>query len=112
MQRPLVHWWLALHDRPFARPEPQQRHGLVAALVEGGAEVIERRQAARWTPREVLEAWRRHQPLSSVALDPDARHSLLSGLESWVEAHLGGLDVPFGSEPTYTLEGVRLHDAT
>jgi ubiquinone/menaquinone biosynthesis C-methylase UbiE len=100
----------------LTRTEPRQRHGLVAALVERGAEAIERHEAAgwtaRWTPREVLEAWRRRQPLSGVALDPDARHSLLSGLERWVEAHLGGLDVPFGSEPTYTLEGVRLHDAT
>lgn len=90
---------------------PRPRHGFVAALVAAGAEPLERRVVARWTerwtPGELLAAWNRRQPLSGVVLESEARQSLLSGLGDWAREHLGGLDVPFRSEPTYTLEGAR-----
>ncbi len=91
---------------------PRSRRGLVPVLLERGAEPLARRAVARWTdrwtPREVLEAWRQRQPLSGVVLQPAARASLLSALERWVGENLEGLDVPFESEPTYTLEGARV----
>lgn len=95
---------------PDARP--RRRRGLVAALVERGAEPLARREVAdwatRWTPRQVLDAWSRRQPLSGVALGSEARQTLLCGLERWAKDHLGGLDVPFDSRSTYTLAGARL----
>lgn len=93
---------------------PRSRRRLAPALVAGSAEPIERRIVARWsagwTPREVLAAWRDRQPLSGVELGAEARETLLAGLERWAIDALGGLDVPFESEPTYTLEGARLPD--
>jgi SAM-dependent methyltransferase len=85
---------------------------IVGRLVASGAKPVPARVAAVWnvrfSPRSVLEAWRRKPGLGGADVPAELKDAVLARTEAFAVETFGDIDVPTETEECYTLEGAML----